>query len=386
MRLSRRAYEIAAIAVALIMLGNMAWLALGVRGLALSNGQPVFGDFIIFWSAGRAALDGLAERVHDAAFLATIQAQAAPGVGFSAPWNGPPQFLLLMAGFATLPYPAAALVFLAISAILYIIVATKILPDARALIFAATMPAALYHLGTVQTGLLIAGVTALALYWLDARPRAAGLLIALLSIKPHLAVLWPLFLIATKRWRVVAFAALGSGLFTLAAGLAFGFESFARFVVNLGAAQALIEAQRVSTPAYASLYANLLGLGAPPALAIGAHVAGAALALFVCMRVFLNGARGDQGAALCAATLLISPYLFFYDATLLGVGAAFLGAPRTRFDTVALALAWGAGLSLAIGYVLAVPLCPLAAWALLIAALRRRSESAAPRWAPAPRR
>jgi len=199
-------------------------------------------------------------------------------------------------------------------------------------------------------------------------------------------VLWPLYLIITRRWRVFFAAALGSVVFALAAGLAFGFGSFARFIDNIGAAQALIDAQRISTPAYASLYGHLLSLGAPRWAAIGVHAASAVAALIAGAFVLKTGDRREQAAALCAATLLISPYLFFYDVTLLAVGVAFLGAPHDRFETAAFIGAWGAGLSLAIAYVAPLPLCPLAAWLVLIAALRRRLGSAAPAPAPAPHR
>ena len=46
--------------------------------------------------------------------------------------------------------------------------------------------------------------------------------------------------------------------------------------------------------------------------------------------------------------MLITPYLFFYDTTLLAIGAAMLGAPRDRSETIALVLAWGAGFTLAL--------------------------------------
>jgi hypothetical protein len=99
------------------------------------------------------------------------------------------------------------------------------------------------------------------------------------------------------------------------------------------------------------------------------------LALSLASLLFLRGARESQGAALCAATLLATPYLFFYDMTLLAVGAALLGAPRDRFELAALVLAWSAGLSLALGYIAPLPLCPLAAWTVLIAAFRRNRTS-----------
>jgi hypothetical protein len=397
MPLNKRAFEIAAIAVALVLLGVMAWLLAGARGLVLADGQPLFGDFIAFWSAGRAALDGHAANVHDVETIRAYHQMAAPGVAYVAPWNSPPTFLLMATALATLPYPAAALTFLAASAALYLFAARKLAPGA--LIFALTLPAAVYHLGSVQVGLLIAGVSGLALYWLDRRPLAAGALVGALAMKPHLALLWPLMLALSGRWRAFAAAAATTLLFVIAAGLAFGFEAYARFFENLVRAQAMISEQRITTPAYASLYASMLGFGAPHWAAVAAQGVSAAAALVVACRVFMSSggfrlpprrgrvspkATGAAGAAMCAATLLMSSYLFFYDFTLLAVGAAVLGPLRDRFELAAAVLAWGAGLSIAVGYIAPLPLCPLAAWIVLIAAFRRRG-SAAPRPDPAPR-
>lgn len=385
MPLTRRAYEIAACLVALAMLAVMLVLLSRADGMVLENGQPLFGDFITFWSAGRAAIDGDAAFVHDRAFLFDLHQQAAPGVQFVGPWNSPPQFLLLVSLLGLMPYPVAGAVFLAATGVLYLYAARKLLPDARALFFALTLPAALYHLGTAQSGLLVAGISALALYWLDTRPRLSGALVALLAIKPHLAILWPFMLALTGRWRAFAAAAIGSIAFAALAGLAFGFDSYVRFFDNLSASQSLISGQSVATPAYASLYASVLGFGGPQILAISLQLHSALVAVLLAMWIFRRGDRAAQGAALCAAILLISPYLFFYDFTLLAVGAALLGAPRDRFETIAVVFAWSAGLSLALGYLAPLPLCPLAAWLVLVAAFRR-ARSAAPRPAPAPRR
>ena len=384
MSLSRRTYEIAACLVALAMLAVMLALLSQANGLLLANGQPLFGDFITFWSAGRATIEGEAALVHDRAFLFAVHEQAVPGVRFVGPWNSPPQFLLIVSPLGLMPYPVAGIVFLTISGALYLYAAGKLLPDTRALIFAVTAPAALYHLGTVQSGLLIAGISALALYWLDTRPRVAGGLVALLAIKPHLAILWPVMLALTGRWRAFGAATLGSIAFTLLAGLAFGFDAYARFFENLSASQNLISGQRVATPAYASLYASALGFGLPQVTAIALQALSAMGALIVAIFCFRSAERTTQGAALCAATLLVSPYLFFYDLTLLAAGAALLGAPRDRFETIAVVFAWGAGLSLALGYIAPLPLCPVAAW-LTLAAAFKRARSAALRPAPTPR-
>jgi hypothetical protein len=385
MLVSRRALENAALGVAGVLIGVMLFLLMGADGLRLASGQPVFGDFIAFWSAGRAALDGQAERVHDVVLVSEYSRAAVGGVGVVAPWNSPPTFLLIASALATMPYPAAALVFLLVSAAVYLFAARKILPDRRALIFAATLPAAVYHLGSVQTGLLIAGVSGLALHWLDRRPLAAGALVGLLAIKPHLAILWPILLAFQGRWRAFAAACASTGAFVLIAGAVFGFEAYARFFDNLGASQELINANRIGTPAFASLYASVLNLGGPAVIAVAAQALSAAAALAVSAFIFRHGDRTLGGAALCAATLLISPYLFFYDFTLLAVGAALLGAPRDRFELIAQIAAWSTGLSLVLSYALPLPYCAAAAWLVLIATLRRaRSGADRPAAAPQP--
>jgi len=385
MLINRRAFELAALAVALALLGVMSYLLLGANGLVLANGQPLFGDFIAFWSAGRAALDGHAAQVHDVATIGAYHQLAAPGSHYVAPWNSPPPFLLIASALALLPYPVAALLFLAIGSAVYFFAARRIVPDTRAMIFALTLPAALYHLGTVQTGLLIAGVSGLAMSWLDRRPLAAGAVVGLLAIKPHLALLWPLLLACSGRWRAFAAATVSTLAFILLAGFVFGFDAYGRFIENLRASQEMISAQRITTPAYASLYASALGFGAPQVLAMALQGLSAIAAIGAATWMFLRGDRAAQGAALCAATLLVSPYLFFYDFTLLALGAALLGVPRDRFELAAAILAWSAGLSLALGYVAPLPLCPVAAWLVLLAAMRRaRSAAAHPALAPQP--
>ncbi|GAM96768.1 hypothetical protein U91I_00388 [alpha proteobacterium U9-1i] len=384
MRVNRRAFEIGAIVIALALLGVMAWLGLQARDWLLPNGQPVFGDFIAFWGAGRAALNGAVAQVHDPYLLQTFQRETVPGLPVLAGWNSPPPFLLIATGLGALPYPVAALLWLVLGAAVYLFAARKLLPDKRALLFAITLPAAVYHLGSVQTGLIIAGASGLALYWLDRRPLAAGAIVAVLAIKPHMAVLWPIYLAFTGRWRAFGAAALSTGAFIALASIAFGFDSYTRFLENLPATQNLISGQRVATPAYASLYGNLVGLGLTQPIALALHAFSALGALLAALLVFRRGDASAQGAALCGATLLVLPYAFFYDFTLLAVGAAMLGAPRNKFETLALVLAWGAGLSLVLGYALQLPLGATAAWLVLLSAVgRARSADAHP--APKPR-
>ncbi|MDX2236374.1 MAG: glycosyltransferase family 87 protein [Hyphomonadaceae bacterium] len=374
MLVTRRRARIGALVVAAATIAAMLTQAFGVRDAALANGQAVFGDYLAFWSAGRLALEGAAAQVHDAAALARMHRLGAPGADVLYLWNHPPTFLLVMSAFAAAPYLTSAVAFLTVGAAVYLAGARAISADRDALVLACCMPAALLHLGSAQTGLLTAGLTALALAWRDRRPIAAGACIGLLAIKPHLAVLWPLLLLVEGRRKTFAAAAVCAAAFVAAGAIAFGPEAYLRFFDNLASAQSLIDRQRVPSQTAASLYGALIGLGAPMALAAAAHAVSALAGLAVAMRVWRRGDASAAAAAFAAATLLASPYLFFYDFTLLGVAVAALAR---RAPAPALIFAWLAGgLSLAVGAAISLPVAPAAAWAALLASLAAGQPSA----------
>jgi hypothetical protein len=343
----------------------------GAHGLLLASGQPLFGDFVAFFTGGKLALLGQTGQLYSEDAARALQQTLMPGIALTAPFYSPPILLLLIAPLATLGYLPAALIFLALSLLAYGLAAWRLAPTKLALIFAATLPVAILHFGSLQTGLLVAGLFGLALYWLDKRPVWAGAAIAALAIKPHLAVLWPIMLIAQKRWRTFAAAAVVFVVLFVAAGALFGFETYGAFLANLKAAQGAVDNSRLGAQVYASLYANLLAMGAPSALAIGVHALSAAGALVLAVLIWRRGDANASAAALCAASLLISPYLFYYDTTLLGLGALMIGrTPTTRLEQYGLAFAWSAGL-LAILLGPSLPYCPLAAWTLMAMAARR---------------
>src|SRR5204863_3126413 len=119
----------------------------------------------------------------------------------------PPTFLLAVTPLGLLPYPAALAAFVPGTAALWAALVRRILPDRRAWIVAAAAPAGLITLLDGQNALLTGALAGFALLWLDRRPILAGVLIGLLAIKPHLAVLFPLALLAEARWRTIAAAA-----------------------------------------------------------------------------------------------------------------------------------------------------------------------------------
>jgi alpha-1,2-mannosyltransferase len=373
LRLRRWHIEAAAIAAALITFGVMASQLGGGSGLLLGNKMPVFGDFIAFWSAGRIVLDGNVALLHDAQTIVNAHAQAVQGLESYFPWRSAPPFLFVATPLALLPYTAAAVLFLSGCLAIYAFGMRQILPDWRWVIVAATTPTVVFHFGSIQLGLWVTGFSALAFAFLDKRPVLAGAAISMLIVKPHLAVLWPVLLAIQGRWRAFIAAGAFTALWLIAAGMVFTWEEYLRFWADLAHAQSFISERRLPPNTPGSLYGNLVYLGVSNAAAMTAQLISAALALAMAISIFMRNERDTSMAALAAATMLLSPYLFFYDTLLLAIGVAALAPTRTAWhDRLVFAAAFLAGAAtLWVGYFFTPPICWAVSWALLATAFFR---------------
>lgn len=386
LKLRRWHVEVAAVLAALVTFGVMASQLGGINGLLLGNKMPVFGDFIAFWSAGRIVLDGNVALLHDAQTIVNAHAQAVPGLESYFPWRSAPPFLFIATPLALLPYAVAAVLFLGGCLAIYAYGMRQILPDARWLIVAMACPTLVFHFGSIQLGLWVTGFSALAFAFLDKRPILAGAAISMLIIKPHLAVLWPVLLALQGRWRAFFAAGAFTALWLIAAGFVFTWEEYGRFWADLAHAQSFISEKRLPPNTPGSLYGNLVYLGVSNATAMAAQLVSAALALAMAVSIFMRKERETSMAALAAATMLLSPYLFFYDTMLLAVCVAALAPTRVAWHNRAVFVAAfmvGAA-TLWVGYFFTPPLCWAVSWALLLTAFFRPKEKSTPIGSAAP--
>ncbi|MGB7257781.1 MAG: DUF2029 domain-containing protein, partial [Pseudolabrys sp.] len=86
---------------------------LGGYWLINTQGQPIAGDFVNVWAAGRLALDGHAAAAYDWTLHKAAEVSAV-GHGFDNyyGWHYPPTFLFAAAALALIPYSAASIVWL----------------------------------------------------------------------------------------------------------------------------------------------------------------------------------------------------------------------------------------------------------------------------------
>src|SRR5579872_3718085 len=86
---------------------------LGGYWLINAQGQPIAGDFVNVWAAGKLALGGHAADAYNWTLhkAAEVTALGRPFQEYFG-WHYPPPFLFAAAGIALIPYTAAALIWL----------------------------------------------------------------------------------------------------------------------------------------------------------------------------------------------------------------------------------------------------------------------------------
>jgi hypothetical protein len=334
--------------------------------------HPTDRDFLGVWGATQLALAGKPWAAYDNGVLHAVQAAVAAfgSAGSELPFPYPPAYLLLVMPFGLLSFPLGMAVWSFCTFAFYLVAARRL--DPRSGWLAAAFPVAYANAAIGQNGFLTAGIFMAGVSLLSQAPLAAGLVLGCLVIKPQLAILLPLALIAGRRWRTFAGAAVSSiGL--LLAGLAvFGpavttaWLHESQFIVKI-TGEGLMGWSKLAS-VYAA--ARQLGVGPQAALTIHCVVAGAAAA--VTWRVWRSPAGQEAKVAiLAAASMLMSPYVFYYDALLLV--PAFLYLAREQERPALLLALWAVPLLLIvqIGFGEVVNLSPLVPMVLTALVYRR---------------
>jgi Glycosyltransferase family 87 len=324
-----------AIVLGIFVAAYLGLIALSLPGFVDPRGKPVGYDFIAFWSAAWLALQGRPEAAFDWQAIATAHQAAVPALHdpfYLLLWHYPPTFLLAVLPFGYLPYLAALAVFLLGSIAAWAALIRRIVPDRRYWIAAAAMPAGLINLFHGQNGFLAAALAGFALLLLERQPLIAGVLIGLMAIKPHLAILFPIALVASGNWRAFVAAAVTATLFSLVSVAAFGWDTLAAFVHDMPSAGSLIDQGILPWGMMPSPYVFALALGAPHTVAWALQGA-AALAAMVGTWIAWRSPTAPfaaRAAVLLTGALLISPYVFYYDMTWAGLAVGWLALYAAR--------------------------------------------------------
>ena len=286
--------------------------------------DPDFGiivgrDFSNLWTAGRMALSGDGAYAFDVNWF-RIELLDRVGILSLQNFSYPPHALLIDAVFALPPYGPALALWNAFSALVFFLAARPYLPKGFPPVLAVLTPAATICIWGGQYGLLIGALWLTVYRFCDRRPVLAGLAAAVLTIKPHLGLLIAALLVTRRKALVTAI--LATGAMVIASGLAFGWYSWASFLIDITRDQANI-LTRTDVQFYFRMMPTVFPAVGGGWLGVLAQIASAAFALFQLWRI-RRLSPVELAFPAATATFLILPYAFNYDMTVVVLGFAIL--------------------------------------------------------------
>ena len=339
--MSRRVIVVCAATVLALYLFVALALLQPQRRLSYAPGS----DFITFWAASHLVLQGKPASVYDSAALAAQQALVLPYAPARV-WYYPPTFLLAIAPLAALPYLVSYICFMLATLLPYLWLLWRSLRSSEGMICVLAFSGLWFNLLHGQNAFLTAALAAAGILMLETRPILAGICIGLLAIKPHLAMLFPLALLAASYWRALFAAAITATIFALAGLLAFGPAVIDGFMGGLNSARLSIETGLLPWQKIPNLFAAARMLGVDVGYAYLLQSLGALTMAWLVWRAWrAGGALLLRGALLMSATFFVSPYCFDYDLAWLAFPIAWLTLDGIRngwkaYEGVLLALAW----------------------------------------------
>ena len=272
-------------------------------------------DFLNIYTGARLALDGQFAKLHDVDTQLAEERKYVPKADRLVPFVRPHFYAALLAPVGLLPFDAAFWAWIGLQTLLLFgcwYWGFREFPADSLVISALYLPTAL-GIAHGQDGVLML-VVSIASYALlrSGKPLHAGAVLALGLIKFHLFLLWPLAMIVSGNWRMLAgFAGAGAAeaLISLALGGMEGARNYVALLTNK-------DLERLSpTPEFMinaqSIAANL---------AEGSAIVQGAWTLLIAAMWWLAAWRAPVWrwwAATAFAGLLMVPHTYGYDASLL---------------------------------------------------------------------
>jgi hypothetical protein len=234
--------------------------------------------------------------------------------------------MMVFAVFGLLPYMVSYAVWTALNPLPYIYVIYRIIGDRSAILLACAFPALLANLIIGQNGCITAALIGGALLAMERRPVLAGILIGLVTFKPHFGILIPLALIASQQWRVFISASITVVALAGASWLVLGTGAWEGFInAILSANQNTLGAGHHDWRKLQSVFGLVRVAGGGVELAWLLHGAATlGMAIWVCVAWMGRQPFAIKAAVLSLGALVAAPYAYMYDVMILAVPVAFL--------------------------------------------------------------
>jgi len=344
-------------------------------GYILDGQDYILGrDFVNMWHYGIAAFSDDPSLYYNPDYYNARLDSLIPGLNYQyQQFSYPPHFMLLSAPLGLMPYNLGFLLFTATGiGLLWKTVLRPFHKNSRyALLWTPVLALAILS-GQVSVFLVV--IFAAIFRNMDKNTWLTAALIALLTVKPQIGFLFPVFLLATARYKLFLQTAMLTTAFMGASVLFHGIAPWeAYFTVGIhNQADLMIYSHPLVLGLMPTLYSNIHQLGMPVLPSQIIHGVVALMAL-IAMVITVRKCRDKalNFIVFVATSFAVTPYLMVYDTLVLIWAVICLShmVSFNRFDKVAVSLllilpVFGVLMSL-----IGVPLHSLVIWAVLCSAL-----------------
>lgn len=325
-RLTRARVAAICALLAAISIGVAATQHAGARDNVFPAGTPVGGDYVAFYTAAKAALNGAAAEIYNAdIFKEQLKAYGPTLKSYNLTWQYPPTYYLVIAPLAFTPFVFGYILWTGGTLALFFTVLRKAGLPWFFLGVIAAAPSTFHAIITGQNGFLTASLIALAALYPDKRPLLAGGAAALLTVKPQLGVLIPLAYAAGGCWRAFTAAAFGTLFLAAVTSGLFGLEIWHAFIEGGQAASSNLAAGVMPLYKMTTPFSWFVLLGVPVQIAIFAHSAIALSVAAIIIGIWRQCKDAQlRAAALITGVFFTAPYGFYYELIILALPLALI--------------------------------------------------------------
>jgi hypothetical protein len=289
--------------------------------LAPTVSLPIAQDFPLHYTASFLAQTGEPGAVYDYSRFSSVEEELT-GWG-PHPWPYPPTALLLDLPLALAPYFVSLAVWLAVTMGFYLLVLYRLAPHPITILGTLAFFGTFENFYFGQNGFVNAALLGGGLLYLASSPFLGGMLLGLLSYKPHIFVLIPLALILGRRWRALLGALVSASALVIASAVVFGPDIWQSFLDNIAGTMTNLQTESRWFYKMPSVFAAARLAGCSAAVAWGLHSLGMLGALILLAWTWTGQTSpADRAASLVIAILLFSPHIWYYDLTLLAIPLA----------------------------------------------------------------
>jgi hypothetical protein len=300
-------------------------------------------DFLGLWSFAKFAKSQPVLGIYAAATLAAFQQKIFPGFHSEYAFPYPPDFLMAISWLGNFPFATAYALWTITGLAAASLAACSLFAGPYrwgAAIVMLASPASLLNGIGGETGFFTASLLFFGLAALPRRPNLAGIAFGLLSLKPQLAVLIPVALLARRDWAALRSAAFTAVAIAVLSCVVYPPALWRDWLQGL----ASFQNSQLTTPIHltqlmVTVTSAVLDLDGGRRFAAIAQIIATLLTVVLTFLCFRNAPYRIAAAALLVGSLLATPHAYVYDAVPLAAAILLLAEYRLSVPFMIIAAA-----------------------------------------------